>query len=366
MKSRRKHPYCLNCYAPLKIEDNYCPKCGQENTDQNVSVGIILSEFISNAFALDGKLPKSFIPFLFKPGKLTNTYNSGKRNKYFNPIRMYLVLSLFYFFVIGYIGKNVAEKIEKQTENVLNGSASIDQNASGKIDSILNQNTDKKINLDSLKNTIENDTGLKIPDSVLTNNKDSTDELKNDYDEIVKWSEDSYLDKLYKLAKNESLSIEECMDSLDVNRSEKLTYSATYQTIKVIRSDKKYLTGYILKNLPLMMFILLPVFALLLKVLYLSKDTLYIHHIIHALYLHSLAYLVYGIVLLIQFKYDLSASIALYAFILVTTYSYISFLNVYKQGWFKTLIKFNILGFFYISFLQIAFAIEIILSLYLF
>ncbi|MCX2742485.1 DUF3667 domain-containing protein [Mangrovivirga sp. M17] len=367
MKSQRKHPYCLNCNTPLKIQDNYCPKCGQENTDQNVSVGIILSEFISNAFALDGKLPKSFVPFLFKPGKLTNTYNAGKRNKYFNPVRMYLVLSLFYFFVIGYIGKKVAEDIETQSEKVFNRVSSDDPASLSKIDSLINLKSRDSVNWEAIKKEIEKDTGLKLPDSLNKEKPNIIKDLKIDSVENGGWDTNlDFTEKLYSLAQDESLSIEQCIDSLDVNKSEKLTYALTYQSIKIIRSDKRYLIGYILKNLPIMMFILLPVFAGMLKLLYIRRNFLYIHHIIHALYLHSFAYLVYGLTLLITVKYDLDAGLAFFSFILVSTYSYISFIRVYKQGWFKTFVKFNILGYFYISFLLIAFLIELMLSLYLF
>ncbi|NMM50254.1 DUF3667 domain-containing protein [Marinigracilibium pacificum] len=368
MKNRRKHPYCLNCNSPLKIQDDFCPKCGQENSDQNISVGLILSEFISNTLALDGKLPKSIIPFLFYPGKLTNTFNSGKRNTYFNPIRMYLVLSLFYFFVIGYLGKKIASEIEidkKKLEQEL--SEENRQEVLNVIDSTLDSKLSNVENKDSIRFAIEKEIDKRFPDSTSRNKLGKTFSL--DLDSLGYAENDTTTElweKVYFLANNNDLTIENCMDSLDINKSEKVKYTLAYQAIKVIRSDKTYLVGYILKNLPIMMFILLPLFALILKILYINTNFLYINHIIHGLYLHSFAYFIYGLSIFLIINFSITPTIAFYAFIVVTTYCYISFLKVYKQGWFKTFIKFNFLGFLYISLLSIAFIMELSLSLYLF
>ena len=60
------------------------------------------------------------------------------------------------------------------------------------------------------------------------------------------------------------------------------------QRVKVERSDERYFAGHVIKKLPIMMFLLLPLFALLLKLLYVRQKKLYIIHLIHALHLHSL------------------------------------------------------------------------------
>ena len=98
MKKRRKHKACLNCGELLQQKHNYCPNCGQENTDNQVSIGLLLREFLSNFFSLDSRFGRTFKPFLFSPGKLTVAFNEGRRVLYANPIRWYLVISIFHFF----------------------------------------------------------------------------------------------------------------------------------------------------------------------------------------------------------------------------------------------------------------------------
>jgi hypothetical protein len=53
----------------------------------------------------------------------------------------------------------------------------------------------------------------------------------------------------------------------------------------------------------------------------------------------------------------------LLCFILVSTYAYFSLKKISGQGWFKTLIKFSLLGIFYLTILSIAIVLELYYSL---
>jgi hypothetical protein len=50
--------------------------------------------------------------------------------------------------------------------------------------------------------------------------------------------------------------------------------------------------------------------------------------------------------------------------ILVSAHSYFSFMNVYGQGWFKTLVKFNLIGLLYSQLLLFAIILELLVSVY--
>jgi len=126
-----------------------------------------------------------------------------------------------------------------------------------------------------------------------------------------------------------------------------------------------------MNNLPVMMTFMLPIFALILKLLYVRRKTLYIKHLVHALHLHSFAYLMYGITLLftayVTDGYEtLNDWILLITFVLVSAYAYMSFMKVYQQGWFKTLAKFNMLGMLYAGILLFALFAQSMLSFYTF
>ncbi|MGB5929251.1 MAG: DUF3667 domain-containing protein, partial [Cyclobacteriaceae bacterium] len=85
MKKRRKTSHCLNCGLDLDQNANFCQRCGQENTDNNVSFSTLARDFISNYFSLDGRFGRSIMPFLFSPGKLTTEFISGRRKTYMHP-----------------------------------------------------------------------------------------------------------------------------------------------------------------------------------------------------------------------------------------------------------------------------------------
>ncbi|WP_373397557.1 DUF3667 domain-containing protein [Algoriphagus halophilus] len=103
MKDSRKLDHCLNCGKELTNADNFCSFCGQENVDQRVTIIRFLKDFISNYLNFETVFFQTLPVFLFHPGKLTNTFNEGKRRKYIHPIRLYLITSLFYFFIVSMV-----------------------------------------------------------------------------------------------------------------------------------------------------------------------------------------------------------------------------------------------------------------------
>ncbi|WP_229412205.1 MULTISPECIES: DUF3667 domain-containing protein [Massilia] len=63
-----------------------------------------LHEFIGHYVALEGKLWKSLLLLLFRPGQLTLEYINGRRVRYIQPLRLYLTFSLIFFAVAKYGG----------------------------------------------------------------------------------------------------------------------------------------------------------------------------------------------------------------------------------------------------------------------
>ena len=107
---KRKSDHCLNCGSKFDESYNYCPNCGQENDHSRASFGILVRDFFQNYFSLDSKFSNSLLPFFFQPGYLTKKYIQGKRVSFVHPVRLYLILSLIFFFVFSMVSKNVVEK----------------------------------------------------------------------------------------------------------------------------------------------------------------------------------------------------------------------------------------------------------------
>ncbi len=382
---------------------------------------MLIADFFNTFFALDSKFAKSFWPFLFRPGSLTNLYVSGKRMTYAHPLRLYLIASLFFFFVFTLASKKSIEDDENEgiirTTYSLENVRGLDSANLAELTRILDKDRLREIEKDlegrkmknlrealeenltreekerlkqaldsgtlqllrlipALEETDADDTIRQVTDAVTIRNdpndlEESPSEKKSDngdgFFEIfnqIDW------ELINELKDNRKISDDQVYDSLHLENVSDLQEHVVRQLIRVNRADEELFAEFILKNLPLMMLILIPVFALVLKLLYIRRKHLYINHLIHALHLHSFAYLFYGVSLIIILYIingeDSAAVFGFVGFLVVSTYAFISFLRVYKQHWFKTLIKFNITGYIYVVCILIFFLTELVISFLLY
>jgi hypothetical protein len=96
---------CRNCgaLAPGK----YCGECGQSTALHPPSAGEFLHEFVGHHVALEGKLWATLRKLLLTPGLLTVEYFAGRKQRYINPLRLYLTVSLIVFAVGGVINPEI-------------------------------------------------------------------------------------------------------------------------------------------------------------------------------------------------------------------------------------------------------------------
>ncbi len=323
MKKRRKHKACLNCGELLHQNFNYCPNCGQENTDNQVSIGLLFREFVSNFFSLDSRFGRTFKPFLFSPGKVTLAFNEGKRVQYANPIRWYLVISIFHFFFM-------AKMFEPTAEDRKNHGF------------FTNSDTLTIAEFDSLYH---------LPDSSHSEG----------------WPlSGQHLSLIDHLNKNNSMDPDEVMDSLRLNKFPFFRRAMVKQIVKINQETNASLNSYLLGQIPLIVFFLLPVFAFILKTFFWRKG-LYIKHLIHSIHIHSFLFFLLAWVWIFELifasfkKYGLPGAI-----LLTTVYILISFKKVYKVKIRWGVLRLSMIGLIYFMALTFALGVGILLSLLLF
>ncbi|MBL3655498.1 DUF3667 domain-containing protein [Fulvivirga sediminis] len=402
MRIRRKTSQCPNCGASLDQVYNYCPQCGQENTNNYVSLKTLLGDFFNTYFALDSKFVKTIIPFFFKPGKLTNKYIEGKRAAYSHPLRLYLILSIFFFFVLTKAAKqqNITDlkdgqsdislkdfdNLSKTTRKTLQGNLSKEQ-----IDLILaNLDSDEIVDFKlALKESLSEEQRIKLKSKLSKDAQKQLGLIESDSlliasdsivaDDSTSESSSSKANHIlippldWKLIENlkyeKQYSDEAILDSMKLGELTSFQRRISIQTIRFKRNPEgAYL--YVLSNLPIMMLLLVPIFGGILKLLYIRRKHLYIKHLILSLYLHAFAYFIYGIIILIVISTELSDNteniLITISFVWMAVYAYISFLRVYQQNWHKTLIKFGITGMMYITFIFLFLTSEALISLLIF
>ena len=89
---------CANCNALLA--GRYCSSCGQRADTQAHSLGHFLGEATELLTHADSRVWATLWPLLARPGFLTREYFSGRRARYLQPFRLYLIMSVL-FFVLG-------------------------------------------------------------------------------------------------------------------------------------------------------------------------------------------------------------------------------------------------------------------------
>ena len=91
---------CKNCNKPLPGQADFCPACGQSVKVINRPWREVLGELLTELIDFDGRMLVSLRLLLTRPGFLSHEYVNGRRLSYTPPIRMYLVISLVFFFVL--------------------------------------------------------------------------------------------------------------------------------------------------------------------------------------------------------------------------------------------------------------------------
>lgn len=89
---------CRNCGA--LAGGVYCPQCGQETAVALPTARTFLKDAAGRYVALDGRLWRTLGALVFRPGWLTREYLLGRRRRYVRPGRLFLVLSLLMFAVL--------------------------------------------------------------------------------------------------------------------------------------------------------------------------------------------------------------------------------------------------------------------------
>lgn len=89
---------CHNCHAP--VSEKFCGQCGQNAHVHVASAHEFIHHFIGHYVAAEGKLWRTLLALLFRPGQLTLEFVRGRRGQFIDPLRLLLTISLVAFLVM--------------------------------------------------------------------------------------------------------------------------------------------------------------------------------------------------------------------------------------------------------------------------
>src|SRR5216117_3852593 len=101
----RRLTHCENCGAQL--QGHYCAQCGQAAVDYRRSFRYVIADVLDSFLNWDSKFFTTIALLILKPWRLTNEFLAGKRVRYVNPLRLYLLASILFFFAVNYGTKGV-------------------------------------------------------------------------------------------------------------------------------------------------------------------------------------------------------------------------------------------------------------------
>ncbi len=92
---------CRNCGADLTGE--FCANCGQEDKEVRRPFLYFLREMLRVTLDLDGRAYRTIYYLMVRPGFLTREFFSGRRVAYTPPLRLFLIISIGFFLMIGIV-----------------------------------------------------------------------------------------------------------------------------------------------------------------------------------------------------------------------------------------------------------------------
>ncbi len=295
--------HCENCGTLLT--GHYCGNCGQPAIDYRRSFRHVITDVLDSFLNWDSKFLATFGHLLTRPWKLTNEFLAGHRVRYLNPLRLYLLVSILFFFIVNYA--------ERRAE------------AGGHFKPVVM------------------DEGNETPIEELRDPKPGAtppiDRIQDDSDgtpRIQIGSASGRPKTTFELWINQRLE----------ERIGKHGDKATF----FLRS--------LMQNLPYMMLTCIPIFAFLLKILYFFRRIFYIDHLIYALHIHSFAYsatlTIWGIGYVLSRCLPGLQSLAIAVLICTAAVQiFLSIRRVYRQNWFLSLFKFCLGGLVYVFVLSL-------------
>lgn len=145
------------------------------------------------------------------------------------------------------------------------------------------------------------------------------------------------------------------------------------QNIKEVAKNPSRLRKAFLNTIPYVMVIMLPIFSMILWLLYVFKRRLYMEHLIVALHSHAFIFLS---ILVANFLYFVSSKLLISPFmssiykylmmgltIWVLIYLFLMQKCIYQQSWFMTLCKYSFVGLAYLCLLSMGVVVTLVWSL---
>jgi hypothetical protein len=361
---------CSNCGTPLLGE--HCYHCGQPVKGLVRRFSSVLGDVADTLFEIDTRLTRTVAPLLLKPGYLSTEYFAGRRVRYVSPVRLFFFVSVIAFFVAQWtFDASNTQAIHVENDGI-NSATTV---------------ADVETQRDVALKTIETSKKLSAK------SRDAQENLA-DAESFVRKKADKRIAEL-NAAAAQGKPPPEHIDKLTFGDDDKpwdpVTNPVRVQSLPAfangwinqligraqsnvarIKQNPNLLFDAWLSAVPSTLFLLMPLFAVLLKMAYLFKRRLYMEHFIVALHSHAFLCFALLLALVLHGLAGVTTNSWMHApleigqillYIWMPLYLLLMQKRVYGQGWIMTTLKYWAIGTIYLVLLSFGAAISLVVKL---
>jgi hypothetical protein len=315
---------CANCHAALVGE--YCAACGQRHEPHVHSVAHFAEEALESVSHADSRLWRTLWYLLSRPGFLTKEFFAGRRVSYLPPFRLYLVISVVFFLVVGqpdggtalFISDDDDGPPKVRVEKLDMAAAALEKEAGPGSEDLKRAAAKIREQAEKEKTALKAGAPVVAPDGLSSKN------AMTDFCEEFKKPDPG------------------------ANRNYTKLRAAC---AKISQDGGRELAKTVAHNIPRAMFVFLPLLALSMKPLYWRPKRYYVEHLLFLIHNHAFVFLVLTLGALLDLIKELRGHLGLVKFaawVYVVWYLFRGMRNYYGQGWWLTFAKYLTIGWSYI------------------
>ncbi|GIL40522.1 DUF3667 domain-containing protein [Roseiterribacter gracilis] len=272
------------------LQGPYCHHCGQYDEKSKRPWWILVEHAPDSPTRFQSRILRSYAWLLLRPGRMTAAFLAGQRARFVPPIRLYIFTSLIFFLALGASGLVLVQPVSERIQH--------------------DGDTDNNVTFELLAPPRK--TPVLLPG-----------DIQHEGDGVI---------KIGRKGKQKKINIDQLVELVN---------------------DPVKMSAFLTEWLPRVLVAAMPIFALLLGLLYIRRRRGLIDHLVLTLHLHAFLFEV-G-VLLIGLRVATGISLPAFALpLLLSVYFLLTIKRVYRQNWFKTCVKSFILFLAYPNILLLA------------
>ncbi|MYD98396.1 MAG: DUF3667 domain-containing protein [Gammaproteobacteria bacterium] len=356
---------CENCGA--EKQGLYCAVCGQNDRNYRRTVFPVVGEFLAETFETDSRLFRTARVMFTRPGLLSTEFSRNRRAGYLSPFRLYLFTSIVFFFVLSVSVDLPDGPLPPPDAAARDGKGPREGPLRGRPGFPGQAGVDSPSTDDGPPpNVAEKPSAAEVPPSAtveielgggesgesgLTRGPGGVLEMTPELKERVDWFkgllDDSRQRKLDQILRRPLLgdALASGLRAITPGNADAVGGVSRYvigQLIDVLHRPWDAVKVWF-ENLPVAMFCLLPIYALLLKVMFLGNRRYYSEHLVFAMHIHTVAYLMFTVMVLVPDN-AIGPWVNLVSLLALAVYYFMALKRYYDNGVFATLVKSGLLG----------------------